>query len=589
MKLKKREIDNSPNHVVISDIVLRELKALAHAKSRVDEVPKYAKDALDTIDDLFASSEPHPYEPELNQELMEEFPDVDLERPKYGKNNTFIEFIENEARVIFVEPNLEDFKKLGIPNYRNSDILIHQAVEFAKAHRDDEVIFLSLKSGTRINAKQAGLTIQNFEYESIADPNQIYPGFTEHNIGPLPDQYKTAIYNHKPFRLSKKQCTDMIHRLPKPNQVLEFIDEGTQKTHYYIAKPTTRSVLLKPVTAQEEIVQGASSNDTPKPKPVFDIESLDPADAKKLMTGLIAKHSDSGNFTRKKRKAMNGKLQNTDMTNPESLRRSYKLVCDTIGGPPQPQTIDNILQKKGASGMPVKFNINLRMNPDFRPVHEQAPFLELLLDQSIGLVTVNGPAGTGKSMITMYAGLMQIMKADTPYENIMYLKPLIEAGQKMGYLPGGKEDKLAPWMTSAMDSLSYIFCDRGNPDKKYKAKVKSEISKMIQQGYINFESITHAAGITLPNTYIMVDEAQLFNRKQIKLLVGRVGLGSKIVLMGDFNQIETSRGYNYDITQSTSGLAHVIENLVDRKDTAHIYLPKRCIMRSSIAEYAELI
>ena len=184
---------------------------------------------------------------------------------------------------------------------------------------------------------------------------------------------------------------------------------------------------------------------------------------------------------------------------------------------------------------------------------EQEFALHLLLDEKIELVTLMGLAGCGKTLLSLAACLQQIDKGN--YSRLLITKPMVPMGKDLGFLPGSVQEKIAPWMGSIYDNLRFILGD------------DVLIEDYIQKGKIEFEALTLFRGRSLPNSIILIDEAQNLNRKEVKTLVTRAGHGSKIVMTGDIDQIDS----NY--TDSlTNGLTYVVEKMKEESISGHITL-----------------
>jgi predicted ribonuclease YlaK len=596
----KKKHSRKPNNVIISDIVIRELEDLAKSKARLGNVQKNAERALRTLDTVV--SERQYYQSTADGKQVQAKTSADpaqasapaenelqtADRPRYGSMNGFSK-LDNKANLMVLEPAMEEFKKLGIPNYREKDILIWQAAEFSKAHPKDEIIYLTLDPVSRVQARRAGLVVQDFKYKNVADPNQIFPGYSVHNIKPLNQHFKEAIEQYSGFSVTLKECSKLITRVPKPNQIIEFLDEENNKVYYYIAKrEDAKSVSFQPVTSEKKLMDYIDSYNNNRMED-FDISKMPFERVKRLLMGLVRVAEEEGVIDRKQRKKQNQQYNNLSPdTTPEQIEEIYDALCETVGYPDK-NTISKALGEPGQRQNTQWTNIGLKLNKNITPVYEQIPYLELLFDKRIELMSVIGQAGTGKSLLALYAGLIQVLDKSKPYNTLMYTRPLVEAGHGLGFLPGNLEEKMEPWTKTPKDNLEFIFGARQHRDLTYIQRVEKKMKELEMTKVIQFVPIDYLAGRTLSNTFLVVDEAQLFDEDEMRLLVGRVGLGTKIVLLGDMKQISTSRGFNYDITESSSGLAHAIEKLADQKITGHIYLPENCVMRSDVAKLANLI
>lgn len=159
---------------------------------------------------------------------------------------------------------------------------------------------------------------------------------------------------------------------------------------------------------------------------------------------------------------------------------------------------------------------------------QQRMALELLLNDEIPLVTLTGKAGTGKTLLALAAGLLKV-EDEHKYKKLLIARPVVPMGKDIGYLPGEKEEKLRPWMQPIYDNLEYLF----------DTKKSGDIDKILMGlGSIQVEALTYIRGRSIPGQFIIIDEAQNLTKHEVKTIVSRVGEGSKIVLMGDPEQID---------------------------------------------------
>lgn len=203
---------------------------------------------------------------------------------------------------------------------------------------------------------------------------------------------------------------------------------------------------------------------------------------------------------------------------------------------------------------------------------EQNFALNLLLDPEIDFVTLQGSAGTGKTLLTIAAGLTQVLD-ERRYNEIIMTRVTIPVGEDIGFLPGSEEEKMAPWMGALMDNLEVLqgsqeggSFGRGATEDLLKNKIK-------------IRSLNYMRGRTFLNRFIIIDEAQNLTPKQIKTLVTRSGPGSKIVCLGDVKQIDTPY-----LTETTSGLTFAVDRFKSWEHSAHITLTRG--ERSRLADFA---
>lgn len=189
---------------------------------------------------------------------------------------------------------------------------------------------------------------------------------------------------------------------------------------------------------------------------------------------------------------------------------------------------------------------------------EQAFAFDALFDPNIKLVTLIGKAGTGKTLLSAAAGVAQLMDTNI-YKKLIMTRPIQPMGRDLGFLPGDINDKMRPWMAPLQDNLELIFSSKG----------MQYLEMQRDAGLIEVEALTYIRGRSIPNSYIIVDEAQNLTSHEIKTIITRMGEGSKLVLTGDIMQID-----NPFIDSVDNGLSCVVEKFKDCSISAHVTLHK---------------
>lgn len=204
---------------------------------------------------------------------------------------------------------------------------------------------------------------------------------------------------------------------------------------------------------------------------------------------------------------------------------------------------------------------------------EQYYALDMLLNPAIHLVTLVGKAGTGKTLLAIAAGLQSVVQ-DGTYGRMLVSRPIFPLGRDMGYLPGTIEEKLNPWMQPIFDNLEYIFSSGRGRMSDHR-----DYEDLVGSGVIQVEPLTYIRGRSLPNQYLIVDEAQNLTPHQVKTVITRCGADTKIVLTGDPYQID-----NPYVDSSSNGLSVVAQRFRNEEIGAHVTLIKG--ERSELAERA---
>ena len=206
-----------------------------------------------------------------------------------------------------------------------------------------------------------------------------------------------------------------------------------------------------------------------------------------------------------------------------------------------------------------------------RPRNKEQSFaLDLLLDENIRLVTLVGKAGTGKTLLAIAAGLKRTVE-DGQYTRLLVSRPIMPLGRDLGFLPGDVDEKLNPWMQPIFDNLEFLFSGSRKGPRAY--------AELLESGQIQVEPLTYIRGRSLPQQFMIVDEAQNLTPHEVKTIITRSGDGTKIVLTGDPNQIDNPSG-----DSASNGLTIAADRFRGEKVAGHIVLAKG--ERSELAEIA---
>ncbi|WP_369803053.1 PhoH family protein [Mycobacterium sp. EPa45] len=196
---------------------------------------------------------------------------------------------------------------------------------------------------------------------------------------------------------------------------------------------------------------------------------------------------------------------------------------------------------------------------------EQRVALDLLLDESVGIVSLGGKAGTGKSALALCAGLEAVLERRTQRKVVVFRPLYAVGGQDLGYLPGSESDKMGPWAQAVFDTLEGL----ASP---------AVLEEVLSRGMLEVLPLTHIRGRSLHDSFVIVDEAQSLERNVLLTVLSRLGSGSRVVLTHDVAQRDNLRVGRHD------GVAAVIEKLKGHPLFAHITL-----MRSERSPIAALV
>lgn len=238
---------------------------------------------------------------------------------------------------------------------------------------------------------------------------------------------------------------------------------------------------------------------------------------------------------------------------------------------------------------------------------QQLMTMDLLFDDDIKLVSLIGPAGTGKTFLTLLVGLYKVLK-ERKYRRFLVSRPIVALGADIGFLPGDVQEKLFHWMQPVYDNLEFIFskmgqgshqASLGSHDKKKHKKhkkhhddnkgdkddvhnTKADIERLQQRGLLSMEAITYMRGRSIPHQFVFIDEVQNLTPHEVKTIVSRAGEGTKVILAGDPYQIDS---LFLDFT--SNGLTVTAEKCKNQALAGSVYLETS--ERSELAQVAVTI
>lgn len=290
--------------------------------------------------------------------------------------------------------------------------------------------------------------------------------------------------------------------------------------------------------------------------------------------------------------------KNGQIALPEEQLRSNKIYPNQI-----------VIIKNVRDGQTSKSAIAKCLNPDeplvaiakidqaygLKPRNKEQTFsLDLLFDDNIKLLTLVGPSGTGKTLLALAAGLEQLKGAGdvskAKYDKLVVTRPVQPVGKDIGFLPGTLEEKMEPWIAPIRDNLNFLFDSRRTRPKPQRNGAQGRgqhdddfyLQLMQDRGLIEIEAITFIRGRSIPNAFIIIDEAQNLSMHELKTIITRVGDNTKIVLTGDIEQID-----NVHVDVFTNGLSYAVERFKEYPISGHVTLLKG--ERSALATLASQI
>lgn len=204
---------------------------------------------------------------------------------------------------------------------------------------------------------------------------------------------------------------------------------------------------------------------------------------------------------------------------------------------------------------------------------EQRCAIDMLLRDDIQLITLIGPAGTGKTLLALASGMRRVFDEGS-YAKILISRPIVPLGKDIGYLPGTKEEKLYHWMQPIYDNLEFL-CSSANGEGNGAATLEF----IMESKKIEMEAVTYIRGRSLPKMYMIIDEAQNLTPHEVKTIISRAGKGTKVILTGDPTQID-----NPYLDQNSNGLTYIVGKFKNQRIYGHMSLERT--ERSELASIA---
>jgi len=225
------------------------------------------------------------------------------------------------------------------------------------------------------------------------------------------------------------------------------------------------------------------------------------------------------------------------------------------------------VSKKTALSRFINYNTPLQMIRTYKDIwgltarnKEQKYAMDLLFNPDVHIISLTGPAGTGKTLLAAACGLEQVInmtKSSGGYDKIILTRPVQPMGRDIGFLPGNIQEKMMPWIAPLKDNLEYLFGD------------KMALEIQMEQGTVEIEAMTYIRGRSIANAFMIVDEAQNLTSHELKTIITRVGHGTKLVLTGDIHQIDNSY-----VDAVSNGLTYAVEKFKKFEMAGHISLIK---------------
>ncbi|MFD2165232.1 PhoH family protein [Thalassotalea euphylliae] len=201
----------------------------------------------------------------------------------------------------------------------------------------------------------------------------------------------------------------------------------------------------------------------------------------------------------------------------------------------------------------------------------QGMAMDALLDPTIDLVVLTGPAGCGKTLLALASALEQVIERGL-YDKVIVTRSTPEIAESIGFLPGTEEEKMAPWLAAITDSLEVLH--------KQDESMSGSMNYIMEKANIQFKSVNFMRGRSIQNAFVLLDECQNLTASQLKTIITRCGEGTKLVCSGNLAQIDS----NY-LTAVTSGLTYIVERFKEFPGSTTVNL--NGVVRSRLASFAE--
>lgn len=263
----------------------------------------------------------------------------------------------------------------------------------------------------------------------------------------------------------------------------------------------------------------------------------------------------------------------------ENLAVNEYVVCTSEG-----QRCTGMIYRHKGEGVFERLDLKPHMTSIVPKNPEQVMLANSLLNPDIPLVSAIGSAGSGKTILALAAGIQQVMIKPKRYSKIIITRPIMPVGKDIGYLPGDVNEKMAEWVRPFMNNIEYIkeVNQRGGKSKVAEEKIGQLLNLSNCKDIMEVLPLTYIRGCSISNAFIIVDEAQNATPSEMKTIITRIGENSKLVLMGDVNQID-----NRFLSRECNGLTMAIKKFWGHDLYSHVTL--KTVERSRLAELATKI
>ena len=433
--------------------------------------------------------------------------------------------------------------------------------------------FITDDVGCSEYARQIGLMTESFRFENVKNPLQQYRGIVTKDVN-YKEMQKLLAGKREEISLKDNGIFDINDVTFSPNQIVEFKQQkrtGENISHFMIYVPDRK--VLRRAKHYEEFLDFMTNHLSEKRSQVTSHDRK--LYTKDLLMEYISQLKSKGMMTDGQFSEYQRRVNQADGSKKSNKQKEQKLkkLYNHIARDFEGKAVQSHTQK----GM-----IELPFNSEFKPLGEQIPYLDHLLNPEIKALTVDAKGGFGKTLWGLAAALYLVHKGD--FKKALYMKSMSSVEQDVAAVPGDRNMKIAEKIRPGKEALYELFENPRLGAGGY-TQVESFIERLVSQKLLEFDVISDTMGRTFRHTYIVVDDAHVFNRDQLGLLMGRVHHTSKFVALSGMEQLRSStKRY---VNEWNSGISHAAEKLHDLPYCAHLSASKWQIYRGPVPEAAE--
>ncbi|MGM5482981.1 MAG: PhoH family protein [Nanobdellota archaeon] len=499
--------------------------------------------------------------------------------------------LENGANVYFIDLNKEDIKKYhgdSSEEVTNDLKIIYSIEKFLDNHKNyKNTKFITDDTGASNEAIIRDIKTEAFRFEQVKNPLQSNPG--KYEVEQNLTQARKSI-NKDIIELDDPSLGLELNAKYLPAHTIIKLEGKDRRTNpknqevisqHRVFKPDTQKLhnldhfdefydFFKERMYNTENPQKKAEENKKDTKIAFDHTQRKNIGYFKEMLNTLA---EQGKISDKEfqthlnmidsKKVNSGKKSN--------LKKKIEKTFSQFENRGLISTSEDAIEPKNNSIQRYKDILKYQFNPRLIPQGEQRPYLDHLLDPNIRVFSLDAKGGFGKTLWALTAGLYQINQGK--YDKILYVTSLADSEGGVGYLPGPRDTKIAPKVEPARQALIELFSNPEQNNPTHTKEITDHVNELKNEGIVNYDVISDMKGTTFTNTYGIIDEAHLYTRDELGLLLGRFGHGSKVIVLSAIEQFKSSTKYKGDLNERTTGVAHLAEKLtsISEKEVRDAY------------------